>query len=328
MVDKRTIVITGTAGFKGLRLLRALEDNPRYGSVIAVDYRRPPVEIRKSRFIKLDLTETLADAQLAEILKRERCDTLVHCAFPITPPKNESFAHELISIGTMYVVNACAEARVRKVIVASTTDVYGAFPDNPNFLQEDLHPAKGDRQSRFLADKIDAERAVIKYGAKNPDRVATVLRFCTLLGPTIQSYKTRYLRRPVVATIMGFDPLVQFIHEEDVANAFLMAIEKDAPGIFNIVGDGVLPLSRVIKICNKINVRLPQMGFKSLVQLMWYADLAPAPASHVNFLRYLCIADGSKAKKILGFVPRFSTKEALLSFIGAERLREIHLIEA
>lgn len=328
MVDKRTIVITGTSGFKGSRLLRALEDNPHYASVIAVDHKRPPVEIRKSRFIKLDLTETLADAQLAEILKRERCDTLVHCAFPITPPKNESFAHELISIGTMYVVNACAEARVRKVIVASTTDVYGAYPDNPNFLQEDLHPPKGDRQSRFLADKIDAERAVLKYAAKNPDRIATVLRFCTLLGPTIQSYKTRYLRRPIVATILGFDPLIQFIHEEDIAQAFLLALEKDAPGVFNIVGDGVLPLSRVIKICNKINIKLPQMGFKSLVQLMWYADLAPAPASHVNFLRYLCIADGSKAKRVLGFVPRFSTKEALLSFIGAERLREIHLIEA
>lgn len=328
MVDKRTIVITGTSGFKGSRLLKALEDNPRYTSVIAVDYKKPPFEIRKSRFIKLDLTETLADAQLAEILKRERCDTLVHCAFPITPPKNESFAHELISIGTMYVVNACAEARVRKIIVASTTDVYGAYPDNPNFLQEDLHPAKGDRQSRFLADKIDAERAVLKYAQKNTDRISTILRYCTILGPTIQSYKTRYLRRPIIATILGFDPLVQFIHEEDIVSAFLLAIEKDAPGIFNIVGDGVLPLSRVIRICNKINVKLPQMGFKSLVQLMWYADLAPAPASHVNFLRYLCIADGSKAKRLLGFVPRFSTKEALLSFIGAERLREIHLIEA
>ncbi|MBI2339806.1 MAG: NAD-dependent epimerase/dehydratase family protein [Deltaproteobacteria bacterium] len=322
------IVVTGTSGFKGSRIIKALEADNRYPSIVAIDARKPPPDTRKTRFYKLDLTETLADVKLAEILKNERCDTLVHCAFPITPPKNPSFAHELISIGTLYVITACAEARVRKVILASTTDVYGAFPTNPNFLQEDVHPPKGDRQSAFLADKIDAEKQGLKFAAKYPDRVVTILRACTILGPTIQSYKTNYLRRPFVTTIMGFDPLVQFIHEDDLIRSFMRTIEKDCPGIYNIVGDGVLPLSRVIKICGKMNLRLPQMGFKTMVQLMWMADISPAPASHVNFLRYLCIADGAKAKKDLGFVPQFSTKEALLSFVGAERLREVRLIEA
>lgn len=326
--DSKTIVITGTSGFIGSRLLKTLEEDKNYHSIIAVDFRKPPFETKKTKFYKLDLTETLADVTLAEILKKENCDTLIHCAFPITPPKNPSFTHELISIGTLYVFNACAEAKVRKVILASTTDVYGAFPSNPNFLEEDIHQPKGDRQSAFLADKIDAEKQALKYAKKYPDRIVTILRFCTLLGPTIESYKTRFLKRPFVTTMMGFDPLVQFLHEEDVTTAFKLAINKDCRGIFNIVGDGVLPLSRVIQIAGKINMRLPQIGFKTMVQLLWYVDMAPAPASHVNFLRYLCIADGSKAKKILGFVPRFSTKEALLSFIGAERLREVNLIEA
>ena len=324
----RTIVVTGTSGFKGSRIIKALEADPRYSSIVAIDAHKPPSDIKKTKFYKLDLTETLADVKLAEILKTERCDTLVHCAFPITPPKNPSFAHELISIGTLYVMTACAEARVRKVILASTSDVYGAFPTNPNFLQEKVHPPKGDRQSQFLADKIDAEKQALKFGAKYPDRVVTILRSCTILGPTIQSYKTNYLRRPFVTTIMGFDPLVQFIHEDDLIRAFMLAIEKDSHGVFNIAGDGVLPLSRVIKICGKMNLRLPQMGFKTMVQLLWLADISPAPASHVDFLRYLCVADGARAKKELGFVPQFSTKEALLSFVGAERLREVRLIEA
>lgn len=322
----KTIVITGTAGFKGSRLLRALENDPRYSSIIAIDNRKPPSDIKRARYCKLDLTETLADVQLAEILKKEQCDTLVHCAFPITPPRNESFAHELISIGTMYVMNACAEARVRKVIVASTTDVYGASPSNPNFLQEDVHKPMGMKQSRFLADKIEAEQQALRYGRKYPDRVVTILRPCTILGPSIQSYKTRLLRRSFVTTVLGFDPLVQFIHEDDLIRAFMLAIEKDCPGVFNIVGDGVLPLSRVIEICGKLHLRLPQIGFKSLIQMLWLMDFSPAPASHVDFLRYLCVADGSKAKNGLGFAPEFSTKEALLSFVGAERLREINLI--
>lgn len=328
--DKKpgTIVLTGTSGFIGSRLLKNLEEDKAYPSVIAIDIRKPDFGLKKSRFYKLDLTEPSADVQLAEILKKESCDTMVHCAFPITPPKNQSFAHELISIGTFYLLNACSEAKVRKVVMASTTDVYGAYPSNPNFLQEDLHPPMGDRQSEFLKDKIDAEKQVLRFAKKNGGRIATVLRPATILGPTIESYKTRILRRPFVATIMGFDPLVQFVHEEDVIRAFISAIDRDAPGIFNVVGNGVLPLSRVVKISGKINLRLPQIGFKTLIQLSWFADLSPAPASHVNFLRYLFVADGSKAKKILGFVPKFSTKECLLSFVGAERLREINLLEA
>lgn len=326
--NSSTIVVTGTAGYIGGSLLKTLEEDRNVKSVVAVDLKKPSFEIKKTKFYKLDLTETLADVQLAEILKKEKCDTLVHCAFPMTPPKNMAFAHELISIGTMYVFNACAEARVRKVVLASTTDVYGAFPSNPNFLEEDIHEPKGSHQSPFLADKIDAERQALKYAKKHPDRLVTILRFATILGPTVRSYKTRFLRRPIATTILGFDPLVQFIHEEDVIQALKQSLQKDSPGIFNITGDGVLPLSRIIKILGKINLKLPQIGFKTMVQLLWSLDMAPAPASHVNFLRYLCVADGSKAKKILGFVPRFSTKEALLSFVGAERLREINLIEA
>jgi len=323
----KTIVITGTSGFIGGRLLRLLDQDENYPHVVAIDRKKPATTLKKAKFYKLDLTEALADVQLAEILKKVNCDTLIHCAFPMTPPRDPASAHEIISVGSMYVHNACAEARIRKIIVASTTDVYGASPTNPNFLSEDVHVPSGDRQSRFLADKIDAEKSFLKYAKKHPDSIVTILRFATVLGPTIQSYKTRYLKRFFVTTILGFDPLMQFIHEEDVFKALKLAVDQDVKGVFNIVGDGVLPLSRVIKICGKLNLQLPQIGFKSLVQLMWYADIAPAPASHVDFLRYLCVADGSKAKKQLNFTAQFSTKEALLSFVGAERLREVHLIE-
>lgn len=326
--NNKTIVITGTASFRGAALLKALENDPQYQSIVAVDYKKPPFPTKKTRFHKVDLTETLADEHLANILKKENCDTLIHCAIPTTPPKNQGLAHELISVGTLYVFNACAEARVRKVILASTSDVYGAFPTNPNFLLEDFHTPKGDRQSSFLADKISAEKEALKYAKKYPDRIVTILRFCTILGPTYKSYKTQFLRRPIVTTILGFDPLVQFLHEDDLVKAFNLAITQDCPGIFNIVGDGVLPLSRVINILGNFNLKLPQIGFKTMVQTLWYLDMAPAPASHVDFLRYLCVADGAKARNILGFTPRFSTKEALLSFVGAERLRDINLIEA
>ena len=308
----------GVRGFKGHHVLKALEENSQFKKVIAIDYKKPKIHLAKTKFYKLNLTETLADVSLTEILKNENCDTLIHTALPVTPLHDENLAHEIIAIGTYYILNACHAASVRKILMASTADVYGAFPTNPNFLTEDMVP-RGYRHSKFLRDKIDAENQLIKYQKKNPKSVVTIVRPCTILGPNIHSYKTDYLNRAIVPTILGFDPLVQFVHENDVLNLLIKLVSEDHPGIFNLAGDGVLPLSQAIRICGKLNLKLNGLTFKTLGQLLWYADIAVAPASHIDFLRYLCIADNQKIKTEIGFVPQYSSKEALQVFVKTNR---------
>lgn len=325
--EVKSIALTGTAGFVGSSLLRELEKDPRYKSLVALDNRKPPFETKKTKFYRVDLTETLADAKLLEIFRKENVETVIHAAFPVSPPQDTSWAHELVSVGTMYVLDACAAGGVRKLIMGSTTELYGAHPTNPNFLSE-THPLRGGFKSRFLRDRIEAENQVLKYAAKHPETVVTLLRPCTILGPHVRNYKTSFLQRPVIFTVMGYDPLFQAVHEEDVTRAFKVVIEEDHPGIFNIVGDGVLPLSKALKLAGKITVPVPSVLLYPVVQALWYANLFNAPASRIDFLKYLLVASGEKAKKSMKFAPRYSTKETLLSFIGAQRLREAHLWEA
>jgi len=213
------------------------------------------------------------------------------------------------------------------LIVASTTEVYGAYATNPNFLSED-HPLRGGFKSRFLRDKIEAEGQFRKFAKKHPETCVTILRPCTMLGPHVRNYKTTFLQNRVIFTVMGYDPLFQFVHEEDVTRAFQLAIEKDFPGVFNIVGNGVLPLSKVLNLAGITSIPIPAPFLYPAVQFLWYFQMIPAPASRLDFLKYLSVADGKKAKEIMEFAPRYSTKEALLSFIGAQRLREAHLMEA
>lgn len=323
--DGRTIALTGTAGFVGSSLLRELERDPRYKNIVAIDHRKPPFEVSKTKFYRLNLTETLADSKLLEIFKKENVDTVVHAAFPVSPPHDMAWAHELVSVGTMYVLDACASMKVKKVIMASTTEVYGAHPTNPNFLSES-HPLRGGFKSRFLRDRIEAENQFLKFASKHPETTVTILRPCTILGPNVRNYKTSWLQRPVIFTVMGYDPLFQVVHEEDVIRAFKMAIDQDYPGVFNIIGDGVLPLSKALKLAGKISVPVPSPVLYPVVQMLWYANLFNAPASRIDFLKYLSVADGDKASKVMGFIPQYSTKETLLSFIGAQRLREAHLL--
>lgn len=320
-----TIVLTGTAGFLGSSLLRNLENDPRFPNLIALDTKKPPFELKKTKFFRIDLTETLADSKLVELLKDQKVDTFIHMAFPVSPPHNLEWAHDLVSVGTMYVLNCCAALKVRKLIMASTTEVYGAHPSNPNFLPED-HRRRGGERSRFLRDKIDAEDQFFKYAKKHPGAIVTILRPCTVMGPNVRNYKTSFLQRPVLYTPMGYDPLFQFVHEEDVVRAFRLAIEKDCPGTYNIVGEGVMPISRVRKLAGKISVPVPSPVLYPVVQALWYAGILNAPSSRLNFLKYLSVADGERAKSI-GFHPKYSSRDALLDFLGAERLKKVHLME-
>lgn len=315
--NSKTIVLTGIAGFLGSSLLRKLEKDRRYPNVIALDTRRPPFELKKTRFYRFDLTETLADSKLVEILKGEEVGTFVHMAFPVSPPHDLEWAHELVSVGSLYVLNACAALKVRKLIMASTTEVYGAHPTNPNYLPEG-HERRGGYKSRFLRDRIEAENQFLKFAKTHPETVVTLLRPCTILGPNVKNYKTTFLQRPILLTVMGYDPLFQFVHEEDAIHALQWAIDKDVPGVYNIVGDGVLPLSRALELTGKKTIPVPSPVLYPFVQLMWYANLFAAPSSRLDFLKYLSVADGRRARQA-GFIPKYSSREALLSFVGARQ---------
>lgn len=317
----KSVVITGCHGFIGKRLLAYFEHSKKWPNVVAVDRIKPEIPLQKTRFYKLDFTDTLADVALAEILKKERCDLFVHAALPISPLRDEAQAHEIIAIGSFYVFNACNEAGVKKIVMTSTADVYGALAENPHFLTENM-PLHGHQLSRFLADKIDAERQALKFQHRHPEAIVSILRPATILGPTIESFKTRYLIRPVVMTMFGYDPLLQFVHEDDVHKACVTLIEKDHRGVFNLGADGVMPLSRVIAMTGNVNVSLAQVGFRSLAQLLWYADISPAPASFTDFLRYPCVVDSAKIKKELRFKFKYTTKETLLDFVKSRKLSQ------
>lgn len=320
-----SIVLTGAASFIGSNLLKQLEADKSFPHVVAVDVFKPPFPLKKTRFYKLDLTQPTTDADLAQILKDENCDTFVHLALLTNPSRSSSYAHELEAVGTMYVISACEEAKVRKLILGSTTMCYGATPRNPNYLTEDM-PLNGAR-ARFIRDKVAAEHEFAGFAKRNPQAVMTVLRPGMILGPTVRNFWTKYFGRPVVPTMLGYDPLMQCVHETDVIDAYQKVIREDHPGAWNIVGKGVMPLSTILGLHGKVSLPLPSALLRASYRAAWLAGVGEMPSSMLDYLRYLWVADGEKTEKKMGFVPKYNTRETLQSFMGMQRLRAIHLAE-
>ena len=312
----RVVAVTGACTFLGTELLRRLEEDPRVARVLALDVRPPAVPAGgKLEFVKLDLTQPTVDGELATLLQRHHVDTFVHGAFLSHPTHASEWAHELEDVGTMHVLNACAGIEPRRLVLVSTTLVYGAHPKNPNYLMEDAE-LRGHRDSRFVNDKVRAEKQVQRFAKEHPGVEVCILRFAPILGPTISNMYTRFFTRAVAPVMLGHDPLMQFVHEQDAAYALQTAVDARATGAFNIVGKGVLPYTTVLALLGRVPVPMPKVVARQLTKVLWATQLVGSPPSFLDFLRYLCVADGAKARRELGFAARFSIKRTILDFLG------------
>lgn len=318
----RTVLLTGTSGFIGSNLLQRLKTDSQCERLIAIDMQRPPFKHRKVIFHKIDLTYPRADEMLIEVFNEEKPDTVVHTGFYQRPIEDTTYAHEVNSIGTMHILSACAEVPVRKLIVSSRTVVYGAQYDNPHYMSED-HMPRPQMDYEFQRDKVEVERQLLRFWKDHPDTLVTVLRHCSIMGPTVDNCWTHYLSLPVCPTILGYNPLIQFISEEDVIDAFNLAVDEDYPGVFNVVGRRVIPLSAILKLANKPRLPLVYPIAENLFRGMWITKLGPFPPEHLNFLRYHCLADGSKAKQVMGFEAKKTAWEALEEYLEAKRLGQV-----
>lgn len=324
----RRIAIVGARSFLGRNLLALLEDDEKVERLLAID-DEPTVPSARSgarvQSVVADLTAPGAEAKLVAVLGEERIDTVVHVAFLDAPSHASAFAHELESVGTMRLVRALRRTQVTKLVLWSQTWLYGANPGNPNFLSEE-HELAAPRSEPWFADKIEAEKEVARFRSDHPEVTVTVLRTAPILGPTIDNLLSRYLGRRLVPTLLGFDPVIQLLHEVDAIGALKWAVFRNVPGVFNIVGDGVLPLSVGIRLAGRRPLPLPHAVVSRVGTAMWMAQLGDAPAGFLRYLRYVCVADGQKARSA-GHRPTFSTREAILDFVGAQRLRDVHLLQ-
>jgi UDP-glucose 4-epimerase len=313
------IAITGLGTFLGQHLvqrLQRLEDPP---TLVGLDRKRPLRLVGSLRFHEIDLTEPVADARLAELLREEEVDTFVHLAFRRFPSRDIEYDHDLETLGSLHVMSACAAAKVRRLVVESTTMVYGARPDNPNFLDES-HPLRGHPGAHNVQNRVEVEEILRDWRTRHPDVELTVLRHCWVMGPGWFDRTVEFFEADRIPTVLGCDPLMQFIHEEDLLEVFERAVLEPHPGVFNVVGRGVLPLSTLLAKAGKRALPIPR---PLLYRTAWLASQSASgdpPAGFFDYLRYLWVADGAHGWAEFG-EPLYSTSEAWSAFVGSRRMR-------
>ena len=216
---------------------------------------------------------------LARIVAATQVDTILHTHLIVDSTRASGRTlHEINVIGTMSLLAAAGASGspVRKVVLKSSGLVYGAAKTDPYFFREDM--------TRTSAPTTNVERSLLEVEAflrdfadDSPHVNVTLLRFTNVLGDDLDTPFALALRRPVVPEILGFDPRVQFVHEDDVVGALMYATTNDVPGVYNVAGDGNMPWSEVCALVGKPRVPLsPWLTNLAAEPLRLPAPLGPA----------------------------------------------------
>src|SRR6266536_4362568 len=311
------VLVTGLGTFWGSRLAQELEARNDVDVIVGVDTREPVLPLERTEFVRADSSYSI----LQRIVHATQVDTILHTHLIVDSTKLTGRAmHEINVIGTMNLVAAAgtADSPVRKIVVKSSTLVYGSNYQDPYFFREDTPRSRGP-QTRIERSLIESESFVRDFAEDNPHVLVTMLRFSNVLGDSMDTPFAQALRMPAAPEVFGFDPRLQFTHEDDVVNALMFSTTHDVPGIYNVAGDGMVTWSEVCRILGRPRVPLPPVLTNLATEPLRLARVVDLPPEMLALLRYGRGVDNSRFKE-RGFRYKYSTAGAVDQFARSLRL--------
>jgi len=301
----KKVLITGIAGGQGRLLTRRLVERFEVCGVDRVRWEGHPrgvrpyvVDLRKKKF--------------EDVFRRERPDCVVHMGFIQDFRTDERERHDVNVMGTKHLLDHCIHNGVESLVVLSSGYVYGALPEHPQFLDEDA-PLSASRSYPEIRDRVEVDTLVTTFLWRYPQIRTCVLRPVNVLGYYAHSMICDYLRERRAPTVMGFDPMMQFIHEEDLSMAIELAVDHRLQGVFNVTGPGEVPLRTAIREAGGEAWSIPEWILRSLSQRLFRMGLTAYPPGAIDFLKYPITLSGERFVDATGFMPLYGLKETLQS---------------
>jgi UDP-glucose 4-epimerase len=299
------VLITGIAGGQGRLLARRLAENYEVLGVDRVGWEGAPRGIRVH-------TVDLRKKKFEDVIRTELPTAIVHMGFVRHFRSDAGMRHDVNVRGTKQLFDHCVNHGVQKLVVLSSSYVYGAFPENPYFMDED-QPLSGSRSYPEIRDLVEVDTLAGAFLWRYPHIRTCVLRPVNVLGFTVHSMIAEYLRQRTVPTVMGFDPMMQFIHEEDVSEAIALALEHGLQGVFNVVGPGEVPLHTAIRESGGQAMPLPEFAMRPIFARLFRWSLIPYPPGAIDYLKFPITLSGARFVEATRFRPIFGLQEIFQS---------------
>ena len=323
-----TVAITGATGIFGRALCARLQEDPAVERVVGV--ARKPFNPAEYGWSKMEFRS-------GDVLRPEQLDVafagadiVVHLAFTVLDRGMHPEQVRLVNVeGSANVFAAAARAAARRVVYASSIAAYGAWADNPVPIPES-HPTRGNPGFYYAEHKAEVESLLDDFASNHRDIEVVRIRPCVVVGPN----SVDLFRGPVPTPLVGMflsrlvpTPLpdpglapMQFVHEDDVADVFALAITRpNVSGAYNLAGGGSLEAADLAKAIGGIRLPVPKLLARRLVDVAYRARISPTGSAWIDMAAHPVIVDTTRARQELGWVPKYDSRTALEDML--ERFR-------
>lgn len=299
------ILITGAAG--GLARLVAAKLAP-HAKLVGVDTRDLPFGVEfPGEFMRLDY----AHRRMTDVFRRHSFEGLLHLGrlsvASVNFSRSERFNVNVL--GTQALLNSALRYGVKRIVVLSTFHVYGAHRHNPIHLSE-RDPLRAAQTFPELADAIEFDHVSRAFMHEFRRIHTVILRPVNIVGPNIRNVMTKMLRSKRCPVLMGFDPVLQFVHEEDVARAVLLGLGASTSGVYNVAGEGAVAYTKAVELAGGHPIPIPHfMAYPTVGMLSRLGLLFPKHL--IDYFRFPTVVSDEAFREKFHYEPSRTTVETL-----------------
>jgi len=306
----KNFLITGISGYYGSVLLRYVSETETRAEITGIDIKKPRKKYPFLNFHKMDIR----DPGLEEVVKGEKIDVVAHLAFPTNIFAPDREIRDVNINGARNLLDCSMRAGVKKFVYISSTTAYGAFPENEEFLNED-QPIRATPDFFYTRDKVDIENMIEKYRGKHGNIKFVIIRPSIIAGEAIHPIFLKILKLlyfiPVPAVV---NPQLQAVHEDDLARATWLLLESDCEGIYNITGEGGVPVREMLSMMGKKPLPLPREWMRKRAKRLEKMGVTVPIAGFVDMLSYPWTVSSEKLKRDFDFIFKHDSRSAFQEF--------------
>lgn len=314
----RRVLITGISGALASRLAQELERRDEVDYVVGVDVREPQADLTRTEYVRADVRNPL----VARVIQATEVDTIVHMSTTASPASVGGRARmkELNVIGGMQLLAAAQKSEaVRRFVLKSSTAVYGSDHTDPALFREE-DTRRVPPKSGFAKDAAEVEDYARAFGRRRKDVTLTMLRFANFVGGEVDSAFAAFFSLPIVPSVMGFDPRLQFCHERDAVAVLERSVMEDHPGVYNVAGPGVLYLSQCTRLAGRLPAPVPLPLVTAVAGLVRRSKRVDFSPDQLRFLQFGRVGDISRLRHVFGYEPEFTTRAAFEDLVARRRV--------
>ncbi|WP_018157074.1 NAD-dependent epimerase/dehydratase family protein [Demetria terragena] len=312
------VLVTGVSRLVGGLTARALSEGDHVRRVIGVDSVPPPHSIGRAQFVRADIRNPI----IGKVIRQEKVDTVVHLGVITTPRQagGRAAQKEINVIGTMQLLAACQKAEsLRRLVVKSTTAVYGSSPRDPAMFTEDMTARKAPTNG-FPRDSVEVENYVRGFARRRPDVDVNLLRMANIAGPGMRTPLSDYFGMRALPVPVGYNGRIQLLHLDDAVGALVAATVSESSGIVNVAGDGLVTVRQAARLAGRPTLPFVPVMPQAVSAATKAARLGAFDAAQWEWLCFGRGVDTTRMRELLNFSPERTTRDTIRDVFGADRV--------